>query len=540
MRRLDEICLDLKEVLSEHFATVRITSAQVSEQFLLELKAIHPAKLPAVVIVFEQGTFTAENSIRESRLSLVLLDAFTAGSQARSLSVFEEFEKLLADGTPVSVPAGKDYDMPASVTEPVIIKGGENSSVTFPATTGDSDGGYNLPEDSKLENITVKFSSATTKAAGRADGVDEGTTDPEPRFALVLSGDTEISNVVFDFNGVDLSGICIWDAKNVTISDVTFKGTPERAPFNISGSTVKFSGKIEAENGSGWYEGDGVTVIQINGVGPNHKPSNVTFSKVTGIDAVWQEVIATDYATADKVDWKKPSGSTVSGLSDFYCIYSNRPETEGTEGTAGWMWMSEDYFMQMAPMVVSSLAHDRFFNSLNGDSNYEGMNVIERPSALADDLTYTFSLEDYQYLKDANGFATSNGNMSVTFSGEKKTDNGTETVEATNWSMTGEVYLTISDASFGTAKIAVKMNDFSGIFSNSVVGTTSNHVKFIVNSEKDNIVWADIEKNETAAGNNPAFTLATGLTGSVSVNGVSVSAAKIMEVVNKLAQSLNP
>lgn len=96
MRRLDEICLDLKELLSEHFATVRITSAQVSEQFLLELKAIHPAKLPAVVIVFEQGTFTAENSIRESRLSLVLLDAFTAGSQARSLSVFEEFEKLLA------------------------------------------------------------------------------------------------------------------------------------------------------------------------------------------------------------------------------------------------------------------------------------------------------------------------------------------------------------------------------------------------------------------------------------------------------------
>ena len=95
MRKLNEICTDLKELLAEHFATVRVTSAQISEQFLLELKVISPAKLPAVVIVFEQSSFSSENTIRELRLSLVLINAFVAGSEERTLSVFEAYEKLL-------------------------------------------------------------------------------------------------------------------------------------------------------------------------------------------------------------------------------------------------------------------------------------------------------------------------------------------------------------------------------------------------------------------------------------------------------------
>ena len=113
MRKLNEICMDLKELLAEHFATVRVTSAQVSEQFLLELKVINPAKLPAVVIVFEQSSFSSENTIRELRLSLVLINAFIAGNEERTLSVFEAYEKLLGIFTPDGLTHNDVFYLPA-------------------------------------------------------------------------------------------------------------------------------------------------------------------------------------------------------------------------------------------------------------------------------------------------------------------------------------------------------------------------------------------------------------------------------------------
>ncbi len=95
MRGLDEIAADLKTVLEEHFQTVRITTVQTGEQFLREIRAISPEKLPGVIIVCEQSLFTNENTIRESAVSLVLIDRFVAGSDEKALSVFRASEKLL-------------------------------------------------------------------------------------------------------------------------------------------------------------------------------------------------------------------------------------------------------------------------------------------------------------------------------------------------------------------------------------------------------------------------------------------------------------
>ena len=46
------------------------------------------------------SAFSSENTIRELRLSLVLINAFIAGNEERTLSVFEAYEKLLGIFTP--------------------------------------------------------------------------------------------------------------------------------------------------------------------------------------------------------------------------------------------------------------------------------------------------------------------------------------------------------------------------------------------------------------------------------------------------------
>lgn len=447
-----------------------------------------------------------------------------------------DFEKLIKEGTPVIVPApetGEKYVLPSDLDKPVNIKGEEEGALIYieaPAT-GTENSGYNFPAGSKLENIDVVFSAPSTQSLGRA-------ADPEPQFAMVISGNgTTISGVDFIFPDVDesLSGICIWNAKNVSISDVTFTGVPARAPFNISGSTVKFSGNIEAKNGSGWYEGEGVTVIQINGVGSNHEKSNVTFSKVTGVDAVWQEVLETSYNADDTIDWKNPSGSSVSGLSGFYRIYSDRPTSEDAEGTRGWMWMSSEYSKKMIPAFFAAPAHDRFFNALNEDLKttnpaYGKMTDIERP-ALSNSMTYKFNLNEFDYSSMSpvmKALATGN-NLSVTFSGKTE---GDSSVTVDKWSMTGDVDLELVVPETITAKISFSMKNFSGIFSDKIQGTEPRTAKFI---EQNGAAWIDIEKKNETPDNNPAFTLATGLTGSLSINGVAADLDEFMDAAKNFS-----
>lgn len=455
----------------------------------------------------------------------------------------EEFKKLIESGTPVSVPATDDpdekYTLPANLAKAVFIKGAEaGAKVYIPVTGASGNNGYNLPAGSKLEDIEVVFSKdVSTYAVNRAEGEEGATTDPEPQFAMVISGNgTTISDVNFVFpDDESLSGICIWNAGNVSISDVEFKGFPARAPFNISGSTVKFSGTIDTEEGSGWYPNQ--TVIQINGVGSNHEASKVTFSKVTGIDAVWQEVIEGTYGSTQIADFSKPVGSSVTGLSGYYNIYADRGDTRG------WMWLSEDLAKTALPIFLASPAHDRFFNVLNDEGSYVSQVTVIRPAALSENLKYSVDLDEFEYLSLPTKLAAAvkavanSDNLSVTFSGTKETEAEKDVVTATKWSMTGDVelVLTVSEAMFGgdasetiTARVTASMNGFSGIFSDSTKGTEAkNPAKFVVEEDK---VVADIAGNKDPnKENNPAFCLATGLEGSLSINGVSVNLTTLME-----------
>lgn len=91
----------LREELAEVFQTVRISAVQTADQFLQELKAIHPDKLPAAVIVFDNMASPA-SGIREDHFTVIAVDRFVAGSDDRALSILETGAKLLeifpADG----------------------------------------------------------------------------------------------------------------------------------------------------------------------------------------------------------------------------------------------------------------------------------------------------------------------------------------------------------------------------------------------------------------------------------------------------------
>ena len=57
MISLERIATDIAAELQEVFSTVRICAVQNPEQFLTEIRAINPEKLPAVLIVFDGFCF---------------------------------------------------------------------------------------------------------------------------------------------------------------------------------------------------------------------------------------------------------------------------------------------------------------------------------------------------------------------------------------------------------------------------------------------------------------------------------------------------
>ena len=89
MISLEKIATDIAAELQEVISTVRICAVQTPEQFLAEIRAINPEKLPAVLIVFDGFAFAAESSIREDRFTLVILDEFRNASDERALELFK-------------------------------------------------------------------------------------------------------------------------------------------------------------------------------------------------------------------------------------------------------------------------------------------------------------------------------------------------------------------------------------------------------------------------------------------------------------------
>ena len=85
---------DLKTLLEGSFKTVLITTVQVHEQFLSEVRAIGAADLPAVIIVYEGCSING--NISETSMALVLVDEFQAGDQDRAMSVLSALSTLSA------------------------------------------------------------------------------------------------------------------------------------------------------------------------------------------------------------------------------------------------------------------------------------------------------------------------------------------------------------------------------------------------------------------------------------------------------------
>lgn len=92
---LPEIAAALRAELEKHFQTVRLTAIQTAEQFAYEVKAIHPDKLPGVLIIFDRMSDNSDTGVRDFYFTVVLLDRFRASSDIRASSVFQAGGALL-------------------------------------------------------------------------------------------------------------------------------------------------------------------------------------------------------------------------------------------------------------------------------------------------------------------------------------------------------------------------------------------------------------------------------------------------------------
>ena len=95
MSRLDEIAEALRVDLGEVYPTVRVTAVQTPEQFIQEIRAINPDRLPGVVIVFDSFSANGGEGFEEYQFTLVVVDRFVAGSSERVFSVFKAGADLL-------------------------------------------------------------------------------------------------------------------------------------------------------------------------------------------------------------------------------------------------------------------------------------------------------------------------------------------------------------------------------------------------------------------------------------------------------------
>lgn len=91
-----EIADALAAELRKKFATVRISAVQAPEQFLQEIKAINPDKLPGVIVVFDGSSCNSADGIEEYRFTLVAIDRFYASSDTRAIGVLKTAAEVMA------------------------------------------------------------------------------------------------------------------------------------------------------------------------------------------------------------------------------------------------------------------------------------------------------------------------------------------------------------------------------------------------------------------------------------------------------------
>ena len=117
-----EIADALAAELRKKFSTVRISAVQAPEQFMQELKAINPDKLPGVIIVFDGSSVNSADGVEEYRFTLVAVDRFYASSDARALGVLKTAAEAMAlfpsDGRQLGTVFVHPTDVTAATPDP--------------------------------------------------------------------------------------------------------------------------------------------------------------------------------------------------------------------------------------------------------------------------------------------------------------------------------------------------------------------------------------------------------------------------------------
>lgn len=215
-----------------------------------------------------------------------------------------------------------------------------------------------------LSNMTFEFTS---------DGVvgysaDETPAEPaeptidadEQGFILLVTGKNVTLNKVTLKTNNATAGINVYQAENVTINDL-FVDKCLKAPINISGSTNVVINGLTA-NGSSWYKG--LNIVQVNGIGGIAQPSTVRIANASGIDAVWQEVVAQDYSSAD------PNSGTQSTIEfpDTVSLY-----VDDGKKSEGWMIIPSTELVIISEFTADSTdtAADGNYRVLT-DGHYNG------------------------------------------------------------------------------------------------------------------------------------------------------------------------
>lgn len=362
----------------------------------------------------------------------------------------EEFTEALEKGEAVILAAGANFTIPQSVIDdgkPVNITGpatGEKPTVRVPVEPAESgnNGEYNLPENSVLVNVTVVFDPAAANSIQTATYRNDPATT-EPPFAMLIKGSSTISNVTFVFpEEKSLSGINIYQATGVSLSDITIDGNPARAPFNITNSTVTFSGTFgyaDDEATSGWY--GALFTVQVNAQGGDvNEASNLDFSGAEGINAIWQERVAAVSVTDNTKLQPGASGQTqVKGFDDNFFYMKKADKTDG------WMWLSDEVAQSAYCLYMAFPAHQRMFNRLNGFSD-DTLTVTAETTDLSSttSVVYNLKLQNYSYTsldkinaitKTDDGGAYGEGNLKLSFTGSYSDGK----FVATNWTLTGSI-----------------------------------------------------------------------------------------------------
>ena len=256
------------------------------------------------------------------------------GNSGTSVSSVEDIQEALANGAS-KIRLAKDItlDKDLSIGDGVTIDGRNNSFIANPRTAGSEDAQLVISGDGVvLSNITIKVSDVS-----RSSDPAQGATDKNGFALLVVNAsNVTLENVTLTTNNLT-SGLNVYNSKKVMIKNLTVDNC-QRAPINISASEVTIDGATAA--GSAWY-GD-LNVIQVNGLGGsmhdqdstiNPKSSTVTISNMGNFDAVWQEVVAEDYAAAGSINAITAEGQSSVTLDGGVSLLIDQPN----DRKKGWM-----------------------------------------------------------------------------------------------------------------------------------------------------------------------------------------------------------